>query len=77
MVSRGDCWFWKPANFKDKNNGAAVYVKTDFPDDAQLFVFCSQIVTEQNNAMFLLVKTIKMKKLTNAYMTGLETIPPY
>ena len=50
-------WKEKPANIKVENNGAVCW---KLPGSAQSFVFCSQIVTEQINAMFLLVSKLKM-----------------
>ena len=55
-MTRGD-WKGKPANIKVENNGAVCW---NLPDRAQSFVFCSQIVTEQINAMFPLVGRLKM-----------------
>ena len=59
IVSRGD-WVGKPANIKFENNGAVdkVYVGSSLTEHNPLF-FCSQIVTEKNNAMFLLVSKFK------------------
>ena len=56
-VRRGD-WLRKPANIKVENNGAVVYVGSSLT--VQNPVFCSQIVTEYINAMFLLVSKFKM-----------------
>ena len=54
IVYRG-AWFWKPANVNVENNGAVVYVGSSLTVHNLLNVLCSQIVTEQINATFLLV----------------------
>ena len=59
MVYRG-AWFWKPANVKVENNGAVVYVGSSLTVRDLLNVFCSQILTEEIHAMFLLVSKFKM-----------------
>ena len=59
MIIRGD-WLWKPTNIKVENNGAVVYVHLEAPLPCTIFVFCSQIVNEWINTMFLLVSKFKM-----------------
>ena len=49
----------KAGKLEDENNGAALQC-CKLPDRAQSFVFCSKIVTEFINAMFLLVSKLKM-----------------
>ena len=49
----------KAGKLEDENNGAALEC-CKLPDRAQSFVFCSKIVTEYINAMFLLVSKLKM-----------------
>ena len=56
-VRRGD-WSGAPANIIVENNGAVVYVESSLT--MQNPVFCSQIVTEYINAMFLLVSKFKI-----------------
>ena len=56
-VRRGD-WSGAPANIIVENNGAVVYVESSLT--MQNPVFCSQIVTEYINAMFLLVIKFKI-----------------
>ena len=58
IVSKGN-WLGKPANNKFENNGAVVYVGSYLTEHNPSF-FCSQIVTEKNNAVFLLVSKFKI-----------------
>ena len=49
------------ANIKDENKGGVGCWKLS--DRAQSFVFCSQIVTELINSVFLLVNKFKVIKM--------------
>ena len=58
IVSRGD-WLGKPANIKVENDGVVVYVGSSLTVPNPLFSV-HKIMTEQINAMFLLVSKFKM-----------------
>ena len=59
-----------PASIKVENNGAVVYVGSSLTI-AQSFVFCSQIVTKEINAMFLVASKFKIERCARS---GLEKL---
>ena len=58
-------WLWKSASIKVENNGAVVYVGSFLTVNNPLFFVHKhgKIVTEKNNAMFLLVSRFKMIRM--------------